>query len=152
MIAARSTARSLVQADDSLDWLLAYRAPEIAGARELYELCFGLLALSGVPTALALGAYGATVLRARPLPSLTGWVALVGAASHVLIAGSFLPTAGFFSLEGGVIGAVPVTLFTWLLVTSRGGSCPGECEAASRAARLGVRALGQCGRVDRGQI
>ena len=97
---------------------LAYRAPGVNAARELYDLCFGLLALSGVPTAVALSAFAAIVFKARPLPAVTGWVAALGALAHVVIAGSFLPRDGFFSLEGGVIVAVPSTLFLWLLVTS----------------------------------
>jgi len=95
----------------------AYR-PSVAVPRELYDVTLGLLAVSGIPTALALGAYAAIVLGARPLPVWTAWVALVGAAAHVLIAASFFFHSGFFSLEGGVIVAIPATMFLWLVATS----------------------------------
>jgi hypothetical protein len=96
----------------------AYRAPSVAVPRELYDLCFGLLAISGLPTALALGAYAAIVFGARPLPGWTAWVAVVGAAAHLLIAATFFFKSGFLSLEGGVIVAIPVTMFLWLLAAS----------------------------------
>jgi hypothetical protein len=96
----------------------AYRAPAVSGARELRDATFGLLALSGVPTAAALAAYVAVVLRTRCLAVWSAWVAVVGVAAHVVIAASFLFRTGFFSLEGGVIVAVPATLFGWILLTS----------------------------------
>ena len=97
---------------------LAYRAPEVAAARELWDLSFGLLALSGIPTAIALGAFAALVLPARSWLAAAGWIAVVAAVAHVVVALSFIPTDGFFSLEGGVIVAIPATMFLWLLVTS----------------------------------
>ena len=97
---------------------LAYRAPSVTAARELYDVTFGLLAISGLPTALALGAYAAIVLKARPLPVWSAWVAVIGAGAHVLIAASFFFETGFLSLEGGVIVAIPVTMFLWLLAAS----------------------------------
>jgi hypothetical protein len=97
---------------------LAYRAPGVASARELYDLSFGLLAVSGVPTALALASYAVIAVRASEVATWTGWVAVLGAVAHVVIAASFLLPSGFFSLEGGVIVAVPVTLFLWILATS----------------------------------
>ena len=36
-------------------FVLTYRAPAVSDARLLYDIAFGLLALSGAPTALALG-------------------------------------------------------------------------------------------------
>jgi hypothetical protein len=96
----------------------AYRAPALRTPRELYDLCFGLLAVSGFPTALALGAFAAIVFGARPLPAWTGWLAVVGAAAHLLIAASFFFGSGFLSLEGGVIVAIPITLFVWFAGTS----------------------------------
>jgi hypothetical protein len=74
--------------------------------------------MSGAPTAVALAAFCAIVVRSRLLPAYTAWVAAVAAAAHVVIVGSFIPESGFFSLQGGVIWAVPSLLFAWLLVTS----------------------------------
>jgi hypothetical protein len=99
--------------------VFAYRAPAVADPRLLYDLCFGLLAISGIPTALALGSYAWIVLgAARPLPAWTGWVAALAAAAHVLIAATFFFEGGFFSLEGGVIVAIPTTMFLWLVAAS----------------------------------
>jgi hypothetical protein len=97
---------------------LAYRAPSVTAPRELYDVCFALLNLSGIPTALALGAYAAIVFSARPLPVWSAWVAVAGAAAHLLIAASFFFESGFLSLEGGVIVAIPATMFLWLLAAS----------------------------------
>ena len=98
--------------------VLAYRAPDVGAAQELRDLSFGVLALSGVPTAICLGAFALIVLRAEVLPRVTAWFAVFGAIAHVAILGSFVPRTGFFSLEGFVIVAIPATMFFWLLVTS----------------------------------
>ena len=92
----------------------AYREqpPELAVA--LRDLTFGLLALSGIPTAVTLGAYAALVWRYGPLPAWTAWLAAVGAVAHVVIAASFLRRSGFLSLEGDVIVFIPATLFAWI--------------------------------------
>jgi len=95
----------------------AYRAPS-ALAVDLRDLSFGLLAVSGVPTAAALGSYAFVVLRTRCLDPWSAGMAAAGAIAHVVIAASFLFRTGFFSLEGGVIVAIPATLFAWLLLAS----------------------------------
>jgi hypothetical protein len=98
--------------------VVAYRAPDVEGARELYDLSFGVLAFSGAPTAIATAAFAAIVLRTRSLPVLTAWLAVLAAVAHVVILFSFVPDDGFFSLEGGVIVAIPATLFFWMLATA----------------------------------
>jgi hypothetical protein len=99
-------------------YMLSYRAQPAAIAGPLADLVFALLALSGIPTALCLGAYAELVLRLRCLPAWTAWVAAVGALTHVLIAASFVSHGAFLSLESGVIVWVPATLFLWILLTS----------------------------------
>jgi hypothetical protein len=99
-------------------FVLTYRAGDVADPRLLYDLTFGMLAMSGVPTTVALGAYAALVLRTGRLPRWTAWLAAIGACAHVLLLASFLVTDGFFSLEGQVITAIPATLFIWILGTS----------------------------------
>jgi hypothetical protein len=99
-------------------FVLVYRAGEVSDPRLLYDLAFGLLAMSGVPTALALGSYAAQVFRDSRLPRWTAWVAAVAALAHLALLASLLITSGFFSLEGGVIIAIPATLFAWILGTS----------------------------------
>ena len=98
--------------------LSVYRPPEPDIVGLMFDLSFGLLALSGVPTAVALGAYAVLVLRGAGLARWTAWVAIVGAATHVVIAGSFFPRSGFFSLQGAVIVWIPATFFAWILAAS----------------------------------
>jgi hypothetical protein len=97
--------------------VLAYRAPDVASPRTLHDLTFGLAAISGFPTALALVAYAALAERAR-LSIWTVWIAWVAAIAHIVIAGSFFADEGFFSLEGDVIIWIPGTFFAWIAMTS----------------------------------
>jgi hypothetical protein len=97
--------------------VLIYRVPDPAVARPLYDLTFGLLAFSGLPTAVALGAYAALVIPDRALPPWTGWLACLAAVAHVAIAASFAFSSGFLSLEGAAIVVIPTTLFAWVLAT-----------------------------------
>jgi hypothetical protein len=98
-------------------FVLVYRAPESSDPRLLYDLAFGLLAMSGVPTALALGSYAAQVFRDHRSSSWTAWLAAVGALAHLVLLASLVVDSGFFSLTGGVIIAIPATLFAWIAGT-----------------------------------
>ena len=97
--------------------VLIYRVRDPAVAGTLYDLTFGLLAFSGLPTAVALGAYAGLVIPGRTLPAWTGWFAALTALAHVAIAASFAFSNGFLSLEGAAIVVIPTTLFLWVLVT-----------------------------------
>ncbi len=97
--------------------LLVYRQPDPSQAQLLYDLAFGLLAMSGMPTAAALGAYAVAVYRDRILPRHTGHLAAAAAAAHVLLLLSFIVRTGFFSLEGAVISVIPALLFAWIADT-----------------------------------
>jgi hypothetical protein len=99
-------------------FVLVYRAPQPSDPQLLYDLSFGLLAMSGVPTALALGSYAAQVFRRGRLPAWTAWIAVVAAFAHLVLVASLLITSGFFSLAGGVTIAIPGMLFTWIVATS----------------------------------
>jgi hypothetical protein len=99
-------------------YLLSYRTQPAVVAGVLADLTFGLLALSGIPTAVCLGAYAELVFRLRCLPVWTAWLAACGALTHVLIAASFVSHGGVVSLEGSVIVWVPATFFLWILATS----------------------------------
>jgi hypothetical protein len=96
----------------------AYRPQDPPVAQALYDLTFGLLALSGIPTAVCLGAFAGLVFQGGWLPRWTAWLGVVGALAHVLIAASFVGTTGFLSLEGEVIIVVPATFFAWIVATS----------------------------------
>jgi hypothetical protein len=99
-------------------YLLAYRSQPASIAGLLGDMTFGLLALSGIPTAVLLATYAALVMRLGRLPKWTAYLAAVGALAHVLIAGSFLSHGAFLSLESEVIVWVPATFFAWILVVS----------------------------------
>jgi hypothetical protein len=99
-------------------FLLVYRAPEASDPRLLYDFGFALLAISGVPTALALGAYATHAFRDARLPTWSTWIATVAALAHLLLLCSLVIRSGFFSLTGGVTIAIPGTLFAWILATS----------------------------------
>src|SRR4051794_9999711 len=90
-------------------YMLSYRSQPATIAAPLADLTFGLLALSGIPTAVCLAAYAELVMRVRCLPLWTAWLAIVAALSHVLIAASFVSHGSFLSLEGPVIVWVPAT-------------------------------------------
>jgi hypothetical protein len=98
-------------------FLIAYRAPHIPDPRLLYDLTFGLLALSGAPTAIALTSYATATFRNRQLPRFTAWLAALAAVAHVVLLFSLVVPSGFFSLEGQVITVVPGLLFLWIFAT-----------------------------------
>lgn len=98
--------------------VLVYRAPAAPDPQLLYDLSFGLLAVSGIPTALALGSYAALAFHSDRLPRWTASVAAVAALAHLTLLASFVIESGFFSLEGGVTIAIPATLFAWIAGTS----------------------------------
>jgi hypothetical protein len=108
----------LILAAFAIAGVMSYRAQQPAFAVSLTDTTFGLLALSGIPTAVCLGAYAALVLRHRCLPVWTGWLAMFAVDAHLLIAASFMSHGSFLSPEGDVIVAVPATFFAWILATS----------------------------------
>jgi hypothetical protein len=108
---------TLLMAGFTCFFVLFYRDADVSDPRLLYDLAFGLLAMSGAPTALALGSYAALVYRVGYLPGWTALLALVGAIAHVGLLASFVVSEGFFSLEGQVITAIPATLFIWIIGT-----------------------------------
>ncbi len=97
--------------------VLTYRGQQISDARLLYDISFAFLAMSGLPTAVALGSYAWLTIRTRHLPAWTAALGAIGAVAHVLLLASFFVSAGFFSLEGQVITVIPATLFLWILGT-----------------------------------
>jgi len=115
--------------------VLAYRSPGGAETRLLSDLCFGCLAMSGIPTAIALSAFAAVVFRHGGFPRITAWFAVDAAAVHLLLPFSFVISTGFLSLEGQVITVFPGLLFVWILATSiamwRGDRALGSHRVAS---------------------
>ena len=116
-IAGVSSLVTLLLAGFTAFLVLAYREAPVSDARLLYDLAFGLLAMSALPTAVALGAYARLTFKGGDLPTWTAALAAVGAAAHLLLLLSFVVGSGFFSLEGDVIAVIPATLFFWVLGT-----------------------------------
>jgi hypothetical protein len=98
--------------------LLLYRPHDPAVATLLYDLTFGLLAMSGMPTAVSLAAFAVAVRRRPILPSATVVLAAAAAAAHVLLLASFIAPSGPLSLQGFSIVGIPALLWAWILVTA----------------------------------
>src|SRR5581483_10640142 len=80
--------------------LLLYRPRGAELTTLLYDLTVGLLAMSGIPTAVALGSFAAAVYRYRVLPRSTAHLAVVAATAHVVLLAGFIAPDGPLSLEG----------------------------------------------------
>jgi hypothetical protein len=99
--------------------LLLYRPRSAELSALLYDLTFGLLAMSGMPTAVALGSFAVAVYVHRMLPLSSAHLAVVAAAAHVLLLAAFIAHDGPLSIEGLAITAgIPVLLFAWILRTA----------------------------------
>jgi hypothetical protein len=99
--------------------VLVYRADDLTGsaARVLYDVTFGLLAMSGMPAAVALAAFAVAARSYRFVPGPLGVLAAVTAVAHVLLPASLIIPRGVLSLEEWPITVVPALLFAWILVT-----------------------------------
>ena len=84
----------------------------------LYDLTFGLLAMSGLPTVVALGTFAVAVYAHRVLPRYAAHLAMAGAAIHPLLLTAFIVEDGPLSLQGLSITAMPAFLFAWILGTA----------------------------------
>ena len=86
----------------------------------LYDLAFGMLAMSGVPAAVALGCFAIAVYRYRLLRRSTAHVAAVAAVAHVFLLVAFVAPTGPLSLQGFlVVWGIPLLLFAWIGHTAR---------------------------------
>jgi hypothetical protein len=79
--------------------LLLYRHHGTETSTLLYDLTFGLLAMSGMPTVVALGSFAVAVYVHRVLPRYTH-LAIAAAAIHPLLLATFIVHDGPLSLEG----------------------------------------------------
>jgi hypothetical protein len=98
--------------------VLFYRHRGAESSTLLYDLGFGLLAMSGMPTAVALGAFAVAVYAHRVLPRFSAHFAVAAAAAHPLLLVTFIVRGGPLSLEGFSITAIPALLFSWILATA----------------------------------
>lgn len=98
--------------------VMLYRHRNAETASLLYDLTFGLLAMSGMPTAVALACFAVAVYNHRVLPRYTAHLALVAAMVHPLLLLAFVVEDGPLSLEGFSITGMPGLLFAWILGTA----------------------------------
>jgi hypothetical protein len=98
--------------------LLLYRQHSAEMSTLLYDLTFGLLAMSGMPTIVALGSFAVAVYVHRALPRYTAHLAIAAAAIHPLLLAAFIVKDGPLSLQGLSITAMPAFLFAWILGTA----------------------------------
>jgi hypothetical protein len=98
--------------------LLLYRQHSAETSTLLYDLTFGLLAMSGMPTVVALGSFAVAVYIHRVLPRYTAHLAIAGAVIHPLLLAAFIVHDGPLSLQGFSITGMPAFLFAWILGTA----------------------------------
>lgn len=95
--------------------LLLYRPRSAELSTLLYDLAFGLLVMSGVPTAVSLTCFAIAVYRHRALRRSTAHVAAVAAAGHVVLLVAFIAPTGPLSLQGALtVWGIPLLLFAWI--------------------------------------
>jgi hypothetical protein len=95
--------------------LLLYRPRNAELSSLLYDLTFGLLAMSGVPTVAALGCFGIVVYRHGVLRRSTAHVAVIAAAGRVFLLAAFIAPTGPLSLQGFLtVWGIPLLLFAWI--------------------------------------
>lgn len=95
--------------------LLLYRPRSAELSTLLYDLAFGLLVMSGVPTAVALTCFAAAVYRHAVLRRSTAQVAALAAAGHVVLLVGFIAPTGPLSLQGALtVWGIPLLLFAWI--------------------------------------
>lgn len=98
--------------------ILLYRHHNAETSTLLYDLTFGLLAMSGMPTVVALASFAVAVYAHRVLPRYTAHLGIAAAAIHPLLLAAFIVHNGPLSLEGFSITGMPAFLFAWILGTA----------------------------------
>jgi hypothetical protein len=94
------------------------RSPELSAL--LYDLAFGMLAMSGIPAAVALGCFATAVYRHHVLRRSTAHIAAAAAVAHVFLLVAFIAPTGPLSLQGFlVVWGIPLLLFAWMGHTAR---------------------------------
>ena len=100
--------------------LLLYRPRSAELSTLLYDLTVGLLAMSGVPTVVALGCFAIAVYRHRVLGRTSAHLAAIAAAGHVFLLTAFIAPTGPLSLQGFLtVTGIPLLLFAWIGHTAR---------------------------------
>ncbi|OBJ52376.1 hypothetical protein [Mycobacterium sp. 1423905.2] len=95
--------------------ILLYRPRSAELSTLLYDLAFGLLVMSGVPTVVASGSFALAVYRYGPFRRSTAHLASLAAAGHVILLVAFIAPTGPFSLQGALtVWGIPLLLFAWI--------------------------------------
>jgi hypothetical protein len=98
--------------------VLVLRGPHLTDPKLLYDLAFGLLAMSGLPTAVALGSFVVMARGTGTVPRQISRLAVLAAAFHGALLISFFVPRGPFALEGQAnITGIPALLWAWILAT-----------------------------------
>lgn len=103
--------------------ILLYRQYGAEASMLLYDLTFGLLAMSGLPTIVAAGSCAVAVYVHRALPRSAGHFAVAAALVHPALLATLVIRGGPLSLEGFAITAMPAFLFAWILATALAMPC-----------------------------
>lgn len=98
--------------------LLLYRPHSPETSTLLYDLTFGLLAMSGMPTIVAAGSFAVAVYVHQVLPRYAAHLATAAAVIHPLLLAAFIVHDGPLSLEGFSITGMPAVLFAWIFGTA----------------------------------
>jgi hypothetical protein len=99
--------------------LLLYRPRSAETSTLLYDLTFGLLAMSGIPTTVALGSFAVAVYVHQVLPRYTAHLGIIAAAMHPVLLAAFIVHDGPLSLQGfSTTAGIPFLLFAWILGTA----------------------------------
>jgi hypothetical protein len=110
---------TLILSDFTAFDILLYRQHSAETSTLLYDLTFGLLAMSGIPTAVSLASFAVAVYVYRTLPRYTAHLAIAAAAIHLLLLAAFIAHDGPLSLEGfSTTAGIPFFLFAWILGTA----------------------------------
>lgn len=113
--------------------LLLYRAHSAELSSLLYDLSFGLLAMSGVPSVVALGCFAIAVYRHQAFRRSTAHLATIAAAGHVFLLAAFIAPTGPLSLQGFlVVWGIPLLLFAWIGHTAQANSPMGATANTSQ--------------------
>ncbi len=98
----------------------AYRVGETDPGlvRALSDVGWATFALSGVPTAVCVGAFSWLIVRQRYLPGPVAWLGFAVALLHLLAAAAFAGSSGALSLQGDVAVYVPLGFYVWVLAVS----------------------------------
>ncbi|ETA92400.1 hypothetical protein O982_23630 [Mycobacterium avium 10-5581] len=100
--------------------LLLYRPRSAESSALLYDLTVGLLAMSGVPTVVALACFAIAVYRHQVLGRNCAHLATIAAVGHVLLLAAFIAPTGPLSLQGFLtVTGIPLLLFAWIGHTAR---------------------------------